>query len=383
MLSLGIGLGLNGGGSAGDPTLALDLDFTTGSLDAGITFTRATSATYYNSSGVLTTAASGAARFDHDPVTLEPLGLLREEARTNRCLHSADFSNAVWAKTNITVTANDASGPFGTTTADLLTATGANATVIQDLGVVASAAKSGAVYIKRKTGTGNIDLTLDGGVTWTTKTITSAWTRFSITQTLADEDFGIRIATSGDEIWVEAADVQTGAYITTHIPTTTAAVTRNADQVSMTGTNFSDWWNAAVAGTVYAEFTQDGASSALNQRLFSITNGTDTYRMQYNEYVTGSNAYYADNATTSLLNAGAPPALGTSQKIALAFAENDLAIVRDGGTPVTDASQSMATVFDRLIFGDTLATVGGAVHIKAFRFYNVRKSNADLQALTA
>ena len=49
---------------------ALDLDFTTGTLDPRITFTRAGSATYYNSAGVLSTAATNVARFDHDPVTL-------------------------------------------------------------------------------------------------------------------------------------------------------------------------------------------------------------------------------------------------------------------------------------------------------------------------
>lgn len=53
--------------------LALSLDFTSGSLDPRITFTRASGATYYNSAGTLTTAATDTPRFDYDPNTLQAL----------------------------------------------------------------------------------------------------------------------------------------------------------------------------------------------------------------------------------------------------------------------------------------------------------------------
>ena len=133
---------------------------------------------------------------------------LPEGARTNLCLQSQTLDNATWVKSNVTVTADEAVAPDGTTTADTLTATAGNGTVIQDLGVVASAARAGGFYLKRKTGTGNIDLTLDGGTTWTTVVLTAAWTRPEITQTLADPDFGIRIVTSGDAVWAWGGQVE-------------------------------------------------------------------------------------------------------------------------------------------------------------------------------
>ena len=65
---------------------------------AGGSFTRASTATYYNSSGVLSIAASGAPRFDYDPSTLVSKGLLIEENSSNKLQYSEDFSNAMWQK---------------------------------------------------------------------------------------------------------------------------------------------------------------------------------------------------------------------------------------------------------------------------------------------
>lgn len=45
-------------------------------------------------------------RFDYDPVTLLPRGLLVEEARTNLTLYSEQFDNAAWTKLNATVFPN-------------------------------------------------------------------------------------------------------------------------------------------------------------------------------------------------------------------------------------------------------------------------------------
>lgn len=52
-------------------------------LDPRITFTRTSTATYVDEDGFIKTADSDVARFDHDPVTGESLGLLIEELRTN------------------------------------------------------------------------------------------------------------------------------------------------------------------------------------------------------------------------------------------------------------------------------------------------------------
>lgn len=193
------------------------------------------------------TEAAGAAIADS---TLK--GYLAEGARTNRCLQSQEFDDAVWVSGGGGIAVDDQStaAPNGTTTADTLTASGANGTLIQDLGVVASADKTFSIWLKRKTGAGNIDLTLDGGSTWTTKTITASWARYEITQTLADEDAGIRIVTSGDEVYAWGAQVETAPFASSYIPTVAAAVTRDADV--LTYANAGNVSN--TAGTICANF---------------------------------------------------------------------------------------------------------------------------------
>jgi hypothetical protein len=71
------------------PTLSLDF-MQPGTLDPRITFTRASSATYTDASGVIQTAATNAPRWDYAGGVLR--GLLIEEARTNVLLNSAVLS---------------------------------------------------------------------------------------------------------------------------------------------------------------------------------------------------------------------------------------------------------------------------------------------------
>lgn len=71
---------------------ARSIDLTTGTLLAGATLTRSTTATRFNASGVLETVAIDGARFDYDPLTLALRGLLIEPARTNQFVQSQNLA---------------------------------------------------------------------------------------------------------------------------------------------------------------------------------------------------------------------------------------------------------------------------------------------------
>jgi hypothetical protein len=90
------------------------------------TFTsRASSATYYDSTGILRTAATNVARsdtyFPDSSGIFRPAGLLLEPSSINYQLSSSDFTTSYWAITyGITRTANAITAPDGTTTATLI-----------------------------------------------------------------------------------------------------------------------------------------------------------------------------------------------------------------------------------------------------------------------
>ena len=203
----------------------VDLDFMVGALDNRVTLSRASLAWSFNESGVLTEAANNVARFDHDPVTTERRGLLIEPARTNIALHSRDFTNAAWVKSNITA-ALDADGITGiASSASSLTATANNGTALQSI-TSASAACVTSFFARRISGSGTVEITQDNGGTWTAITLTAAWQRFIIpVATITNPVVGFRLGTSGDVIAVDVAQSEVGTFATSPIITSAAAVT--------------------------------------------------------------------------------------------------------------------------------------------------------------
>jgi len=168
------------------------------------TFTRASTGYALDLAGNLVAFASGALR-------RTDRGVLIEGARTNRALHSRDLTNAAWTATNCTV-AKTSLGADGTESgACRVTATSSNATVLQSI-TNASVARYFSAYIRRITGSGNVDVTLDGGSTWTTVTLTTAYAVVGAGQTLANPQIGFRVVTSGDAIDVDFVQCEDGAF---------------------------------------------------------------------------------------------------------------------------------------------------------------------------
>lgn len=222
----------------------ITFDFTLGAL-GNATYTNENTETYWDSAGVLQQASANAGRFDHDPDDGDvALGLIVEGSEQNLCAAPRDLTNAAWVSGGGGITtAKDATGVDGSANAaTTLTASGANGTLIDDLGTISSAEHTFSARIKRKTGTGRIDMTLDGGSTWTEITSelsTGEWARPFITQTLADPDVGFRIVTSGDEIIVDVAQAESHGHPTSEI--LTGEATRAAN--TLTIPVVADEWN--------------------------------------------------------------------------------------------------------------------------------------------
>jgi hypothetical protein len=349
-----------------DPATPLKLIRGSGAL----TFTRAHDATHtatyvHPGTGLVTVASA-------DQLRIEAAGALIEGARTNICLQSATLGTT-WSPTNITVGDDDAVSPDGGTNAELLTASAGNGTLIQDLGVIASAAKVFSVYLKRATGTGDIDLTLNGGTGWTTVAVTSSWARYSITATLADPDVGIRIVTSGDAVYAYGGQVEAAAFASSYIPTTAGAVTRNDDLLTFpTSGNLS-----STLGSISLRVTPNGfpppdeitlVGNPADFNSLCIHDGTK--RLRYRE---GANGQYFDGVTM---------ANGTTYRAAIAYTDDVGAALALDGTVQSGKTFNGDFAFEASvqIGGSTHAYLFG--HIKDLRIWNRAFTDAEMQNIT-
>lgn len=114
--------------------------------------------------------------------------------------YSEDLTQVDWVATNITPAFNAVSPSGGT--CSTITATLANGTILQT--VAGGTARVANFFVRRKTGTGSVFITIDGGATWTdiTASINSTtYTRFALAGG-AGSSFGYKIATSGDALEV-------------------------------------------------------------------------------------------------------------------------------------------------------------------------------------
>ena len=187
--------------------------------------------------------------------------VLMQPMRTNYAWPNQDLTHANWVKTNITAAldATDLSGVANA--ASTLTATTANGTVFNTI-TLASAENTTAFYVRRKTGTGTIEISDDGGTSYTdiTSSINSStYTQATVTTTQANPSIGLRIVTSSDAVEV-VSQLETGSTATTLIETATAAATRDNDEGVISDFNN---WAPTTSGIMLFAFTPSGDWAAL------------------------------------------------------------------------------------------------------------------------
>ena len=367
-------------------------------LDPRVTFTRASSGTFVGSDGVLQTAATNEPRFDHNPTTGESLGLLVEEARTNSIRNNTGVGAVSgtpgtlptnWTQSNNTGLAANVVGTGtenGITYIDLrvngtTTGTGQTNIVLEtSIGVAATTGQTWSLssYLKIQAGSltnvSAINLVLQentavgtavtAGAQATTIPTSSLGTyRPTFTRTLSG---GVTVAAVMPYIQINIntglvvdftlriglLQLEQGAFATSVIPTTTATATRAADVASITGTNFSSWYNQ-TEGTVFAEGAVAQPNSGGNQFVFRTSdngyNNSVALNIQsggFASIATASGGVFDGVATSS-----ATLIANTTAKFAGAYATNNLGVSLNGATVATDTSATMPTALNRLDIG--------------------------------
>ena len=425
MIGVGISAGLTGAKRARsiqDPLPALDLDWATDrSLPAAYgptpSFSRASTGTFFNSSGVLTSAAVNGPRFNHvyNGSSWVSKGLLVEEQRTNSLRQSNTF-NTTWVALDGTVVANSGTSPDGTNNAwklnELATTTAAHG-IYQTLTIPGGAcnwsifAKAGErswLQFLAYNSTTNFPtwFNLSNGTIGTnaagnTATITpvgNGWYRCSLTRSAGADYAQIYTANAdnnasylgqvGNGIYIYGAQVETGSFPTSYIPTTTAAVTRSADVCQITGSDFSSFWNSSE-GSVAVEFDQlaDASKMTNESYIYGFQNAADTEQFILRGQSSG--VYYWRSVNSGNIDATTQiSSLGTSTvKHAACYKVNDFASTFNGATVVSDTSGA-TPIPTTLGIGFNWPSGGNRIngHIARLRYYPTRLTNAKLQELS-
>lgn len=315
------------------PSLALD--FTTATLDARVTFTRSgNTATVTNSSGTIVGINADLPRFDFNPVSLACRGLLIEESRTNVLLNSLIDGTSL-ATQLVTVTA---------------------------------AARTLSFY-----GTGQIVLS---GAHSATVTGTGAYpTRTTLTFTPSAGVLTLTVTGT-----VQFAQLETGAFATSFIPTAAASVTRSIDSVTMTGTNFSDWFNSSE-GAFYV--SADTLNTAGTRTALAIKDsGTQNFIFSRNIATgTASSRSFVSNVEQTSFSLASIFTANVPSSMVFAYKLNSSNFGAAGSVATEDTVCTIPTV-DRLEIGAFAGVNPINGHIQKIMYWPQRLINAEVRAFS-
>ena len=383
----------------------LDLNFArTKTLDPRITFRRASGGSYFGPDGRLRLAGVNEARFTHDPVTGESLGLLVEEQRTNLLVRSEEFDNvANWVPGGGSVTANSIAAPTGATTADTWTSTaGQIASLYQQVACSASTAYTFSFYVRLGTlpaADFRIAVRDDSNAAFIAQDVvpnvtpvSTEWRRVIYTFTTPAgctlvRPYLIRFgSTTGGTIHFWGAQLEAGAFPTSYIPTTTAAATRSADVASITGAAFSSWYRQDE-GTVFAEaisaVTPVGGAA---RRIFDINNNSDSERLFVGQNTTSLIQYFIQDdgsIQANLFTAAPAPSANNWIRTAASYKTNDFTFLINGGAVNSDTLASVPSPTQMEIGArGTAANASLNSTIRRLTYWPQRLPNSTLQELT-
>ena len=382
-----------------------------------VKYARSTGGGRFNSSGVYEWVGNDAPRFDYDPVTLQPLGILIEEQRTNLLTYSSNFASGGWlrAATEVTTGETLAGIPLQT-----LTETGASAyvgrsTLASHAGtqmtlsrvikrvnhdwvrVVLSDSSSSTnrvtAWFNLATGEKGSLNTTGVGVSNISSDIIPLGQgvyRCVVSATLPGTSANTTTASaSGDNITERhpggvrlegAAQLEAGAFPTSYIPTVASQVTRSADVASVN--TLSPWYNASE-GTLLVEYSRQWGSSPSQGRVAYLS-GLDSSKV-IQIRAGGAGSALGTITDSGVINADIQSAILSmaGSKVALSWSAVGASLAANGTLYGEDISVVIPQELTTLWIGSSFGNTQLRGHIRTLRYWPRRLSNAELQQVTA
>lgn len=393
---------------------SLDLNFAvTKNVGPLVTFTRASSATYVGSDGLIKTATTNEPRFDHNPTTTESLGLLVQEQRTNLLLQSNAFTTH-WQSVANTLTSGSAISPDGTTNGWRFADTAANNThnIFQSIAWTA-VATTFTIYAKYDTHRwigarigaagnqffGSWDLqngvvgSFTAGATIGMQAVGNGWYRLTLTATLttagtanvlvylnnADSASALTYTGTATGSYIYGAQLEAGAFATSYIATTTAAATRAADVASITGSAFSSWYRQDEGSFL---ITGTAPSDAIGTFL-SVDNNTADQRWQLRRSTTARARlrFVSTGNSLDLLSVNNVFSVGSLIQMAGSAIAGTQTIFVNGNNVINATATAMPTAI-QLSIGSGPATDVSSQTIRRLTYWPQRLPNNTLEAIT-
>ena len=378
--------------------------------------TRATTATRVNPAGLIEVVGIDVPRIDYTGGGCP--SLLIEQAATNLLLHSEEFDNVYWSKPNLTVTADAAVAPDGTTTMDNIVPTAVSGqhrvdrsttstNQIHTLSIFAKANGYNFISLRMDTigasfnlATGMVEGSVNPGVTARiseTFTGSGIW-RVSITALAAvnaivrysvGSTSGIAPTFTGDGVsgvlfW--GAQFELAPFVTSYIPTVASTVTRSADIVTLAGATALI---GQTAGTIFVEALYNASIDSIADDQPIIVVGTDANNSS-SILLQGSTGANPNRVIGRTFNGGVSQALIVSPnaqvsgviKIAYTYTANSFKLFVNGVKVGEDLSGTLPTG-GNIFFGNFDAS--GAlftIRLNAASLEKIVISEAEAIALT-
>jgi hypothetical protein len=338
--------------------------------------------------------------------------LLLEPQRTNDLQFSEQLDNNYWTKDGATITANDTISPDGYQNADLISYTGGNLRVFQSNAKAASSLTyTFSAYVKRDT-MNQLRMSIDGASvanradaifnlstgtlsntsvfgTFTNQSgsivdVGNGWYRCTITATSGIETTirNLFYGVTSESVYIYGCQLEAGAYPTTYIPTTTAAVTRLADGCSVTGV--ADLIGQ-TEGTLFAEVDLTLAKNNTSSgngilEVFTNTGRTNAVTILKSAAVNQILFALRVNSVNTFITGGAY--VSGTNKIALAYKSGQIACYVNG---ILVNTSSLSFTFSASIDAVNVGAYTTNViddRISQAALYTTRLSNSELQSLT-
>jgi len=363
-------------------------------------------------------------------------GSVALSGRVNMLTKTEDLNNVAWEKPDgaLTITGG-VSDPLGGSTAFTLTTSAVNQRFSQLNGL---SNISASVWIRRRTGSGAIGLF--NGAAWSALAITSEWKLFSVA---GGSLFSLYLSASGDafDVWhpdvrptnttnflpayqrvntttdftpatativglgayptrttytytptagtltvtvsgtVQYANDEAGKFATSFMPTGGSSFSRVADSASMTGVNFSSWFNQAE-GSFYIDEDLLAPTNQVDGYSIRVAGASKPYVVGYRNSLTATKAAFVgySGGTTQII-VGNPMKIAMYYSLVSGFYNGIInATISNADIAIGDFSGIQSTMIIGSYGGGSAGNLNG--HIKKLTYYPKALSSSELVGLT-